>query len=167
MRIRLEEGNHRGYVARRCEMQSKAKTVKEYLDSLPEERRSAIAAVRNVILKNLPKGYEEAMNYGMICYQVPFSVLPKTYNNQPLCYAALASQKNFMTVYLMGVYVHKPTEKWFRDSFKAAGKKLDMGGSCVHFKKTDDLPLDVIGQAIARIPIEKYVAAYHASRKKK
>lgn len=147
-------------------MKSAAKTVKQYLESLPEDRRAAIETVRKVILKNLPKGFEEAMNFGAICYQVPLSVLPKTYNGQPLCYAALASQKNFMTLYLMTVYGHKPTEKWFREGFKAAGKKLDMGKSCVHFRKLEDLPLDVIGQAIARVPMEKYVAAYHASRKK-
>lgn len=147
-------------------MKSSAKTVDEYLRQLPAERQEAIRAVRQVILKNLPKGYEEAMSWGAICYQVPLARLPKTYNGQPLCYAALASQKNFMTLYLMTVYGHKPTEKRFRERFKAAGKKLDMGKSCVHFKKLDDLPLDVIGEVIARVPLEEYIRRYQASRKK-
>src|SRR5688572_28219265 len=98
-------------------MKSSAKTVAEYLKSLEPERRKAIEAVRKVILKNLPKGFEEAMSFGAISYQVPLKTLPNTYNGQPLCYAALASQKNFMTVYLMGVYGHPETEKWFKTRY--------------------------------------------------
>ena len=122
--------------------------------------------MRQVVRKNLPKGYEEAMNWGAICYQVPLSVLPKTYNGQPLCYAALASQKNHMAVYLMSIYGDKATEKWFRQRFKASGKKLDCGKSCVRFRKLEDLPLDVIGEAVARMPVEEYIRRYEASRKK-
>ena len=147
-------------------MKSRAKNVDEYLKELPADRREAIRAVRRVILKNLPKGYEEAMNWGAICYQVPLSVLPETYNGQPLCYAALASQKNYMSVYLMTVYGHKSLEKEFRERYKASGKKLDMGKSCVHFKKLDDLPLDLIGEIISRVPMDEYVRRYQASRKK-
>ena len=147
-------------------MKSNAKTVEQYLKQLPADRQKALRTVRQVILKNLPRGYEEAMNWGAICYQVPLSVLPKTYNGQPLCYAALASQKNYMSVYLMCVYGDKGVQKWFREGFKAAGKKLDMGKSCVHFKKLEDLPLDVIGETIARVPLESYVRHYEASRKK-
>jgi hypothetical protein len=147
-------------------MQSKARSVKAYLDSLPADRQAALRSVRDLILKNLPKGYEEAMNWGAICYQVPLKVLPQTYNRQPLCYAALANQKNFMTVYLMCVYGDKRIRTWFEQAYKASGKKLEMGKSCVHFKKLDDLPLDVIGQAIARVPMEKYVQVYEASRAK-
>lgn len=147
-------------------MKSSAKTVDECLRQLPADRQKALRAVRQVVRKNLPKGYEEAMNWGAICYQVPLSVLPKTYNGQPLCYAALANQKNFMTLYLMGVYGDKAIEKWFRAQFKASGKKLDMGKSCVHFKKLEDLPLNVIGETIARVPLADYVRRYEASRKK-
>lgn len=147
-------------------MTSTAKSVDQYLAELPEDRRAAISAVRDVILKNLPKGYEETINWGMITYQVPLSVLPETYNGQPLCYAALASQKNHMAVYLMTIYGHKATEKWFQDAFKASGKKLDCGKSCVRFRKLEDLPLDVIGQAVARVPMKEYAKRYVESRKK-
>ncbi len=147
-------------------MQVKAKTPEEYLKKLPEDRRKALQAVRKVILKNLPEGYEEGAGFGMITYTVPKKVLPETYNGLPLCYAALASQKNYMSVYLMSIYGHKGTEKWFRDAFAAAGKKLDCGKSCVRFKKLEDLPLEVIGEAVARIPMKKWIEIYHQSRKK-
>lgn len=147
-------------------MKSGAKTVDQYLKSLEPERRKAIETVRKVILKNLPKGYEEAMSWGTICYQVPLAHLPETYNGQPLCYAALASQKNYMTVYLMVVYGHKETEEWFKKRYAESGKKLDMGKSCLHFKKVEDLAMDVLAETIARVPMEAYINAYHASRKK-
>jgi hypothetical protein len=147
-------------------MKSGAKTVGQYLKQLPADRRNALRAVRQVIRKNLPKGYEEAMDWGAICYQVPLSVLPKTYNGQPLCYAALASQKNHMAVYLMSIYGDKAIEKWFRERFKASGKKLNCGKSCVRFRKLEDLPLDVIGEAVARMPLREYVRRCEASRKK-
>jgi len=150
-------------------VQSKAKTVEQYLADLPPERREAIDAVRKVILKNLPDGFEETMQYGMISYVVPFKLFPAGYHcdpNQPLCFASLASQKNHMAIYLMTIYGHKDTENWFVKAYKATGKKLDMGKSCVRFKKLEDLPLDVIGQAIARVPVDKYIAAYEESRKK-
>jgi len=142
-----------------------AATVEAYLDELPEDRRTAISAVRDVILKNLPKGYEEAMNYGMITYQIPLERYPNTYNGQPLCYAALASQKNHMAVYLMCVYGSKEIDAWFREEFKKAGKKLDMGKSCVRFKKLEHLPLAVIGKAIKKVSPKAYIAHYEASRK--
>ena len=147
-------------------MKSRAKTVEEYLGQLPADRQKALRAVREVILKNLPKGYEEAMSAGLIAYQVPLARLPKTYNGQPLWYAALASTKSYMTVHLVTVYGDKPTEDWFRARFKASGKKLNMGKACVHFRRLEDLPLDVIGEAIARVPLETYVQRYQASRKK-
>jgi hypothetical protein len=150
-------------------VQSKAKTVDEYLAALPPDRREAINAVRKVILTNLPDGFEEVMQYGMISYVVPFRLFPAGYHcdpNQPLCFAALASQKNYMSVYLMTVYGHKETENWFVKAYKETGEKLDMGKSCVRFKKLDDLPLDVIGQAIGRVSVEKYIKAYEESRKK-
>ena len=146
-------------------MQSKAKTVQAYLKVLPADRREAISAVRKVILKNLPKGYQETMLWGMITYSIPLKTYPNTYNKQPLCYAALASQKNHMAVYLMNVYGHKPTEQWFRQSFKAAGKRLDMGKSCVRFRKLEDLPLDVIGEAVSRTSAEAYIRRYEELRK--
>jgi len=147
-------------------VQSKAKTVEQYLKELPADRREAIAAVRKVILRNLPKGYEEAMNWGMITYEIPLKTYPKTYNGQPLCLAGLASQKNFMTLYLMTVYGHKETEKWFKQRYKASGKKLDMGKSCVHFRKLDDLPLELIGEVIAKVPVENYIRFYEKAQQR-
>jgi hypothetical protein len=151
-------------------MQSKSKTVKEYLAELPAERRSAIQTVREVILKNLPKGYEEVMQYGMIGYVVPHSVYPPGYHcdpKQPLPFACLASQKNHMAIYFMNIYGHKETEAWFRQAYKASGKKLDMGKSCVRFKKLEDLPLEVIGQAVAKTPVKNYIEYYEKVIKRK
>ena len=156
-------------------MQSKAKTAAEYLDTLPPDRRAAISAVRQVILDHLPKGYAECMQYGMIGYAVPHSIYPAGYHcdpSQPLTLAMLGSQKNHMAIYLMTVYGDPKTEQWFRKAYAASGKKLDMGKACVRFKKLDDLPLDVIGQVIAHVPVKEYVAriekflADHAAKKK-
>jgi hypothetical protein len=156
-------------------MQSKAKTVVEYLDSLPLDRRAAVSAVRKVILDHLPKGYAECMQYGMISYVVPHSLYPAGYHcdpSQPLALAMLGSPKSHMAIYLMTVYGDPKTEQWFRKIYAASGKKLNMGKSCVRFKKLEDLPLDVIGQAIARVPVKEYVAriekflADHAVKKK-
>lgn len=146
-------------------MTSKAKTVKEYLASLPADRSAAISAVREVILKNLDKDYAEGMQYGMIGYAVPHSVYPPGYHcdpKQPLPFAGLASQKNHMAVYLMCVYLHGATADWFQQEWAKTGKKLDMGKSCIRFKKIEDLALDVIGKAIARVPAKKYIAHYES-----
>ena len=145
-------------------MQSDAKTVAEYLSNLDDVRRKAISAVRGVILDNLPDGYEEAMQFGMITYVVPLSVLADTYNGQPLMYVALASQKRHMSLYLTNVYGDESVEKWFRERYLAAGKKLDMGKSCVRFRKLDDLPLELVGEVVARTPIADFVGIYKASR---
>jgi hypothetical protein len=144
--------------------QSAAKTVAEYLAELPADRRTALEAVRTVILQHLPAGYEETMQFGMISYVIPLSRYPHTYNGQALPVAALASQKNYMSLYLMAVYGHKPTDEWFHQQWAASGKKLDMGKSCVRFKSVDDLPLDVIGKTIARVSVDKFLAAYEAAR---
>ena len=143
---------------------SEAATVHEYLAELPSDRREAIAAVRSVVLDNLPAGYEEVMQSGMIGYVVPLSTLPKTYNGQPLQYAALASQKNYMSLYLMNVYGNEQAEKSFAEGFRARGKKLNMGKSCVRFKRLDDLPLDVIGETIASTSVVEHIRVYEESR---
>ncbi|HRX87098.1 MAG TPA: DUF1801 domain-containing protein [Phycisphaerae bacterium] len=149
-------------------MQSKAATVKEYLAELPEERRKAIEAVRKVIRRNLDKGYAEGMQYGMIGYCVPHKVYPPGYHcdpKQPLPFASLASQKNHMAIYLMCIYGHPEHEAWFRKAWAKTGKKLDMGKACIRFKKLDDLALDVIGEAIARVPAADFIAYYEANIK--
>ena len=142
-------------------MQSSARTVAEYLKSLPGDRRAAISAVRKVILANLPKGYVECMSYGMIGYVVPHRLYPAGYHcdpSVPLPLANLASQKNHMALYLMCCYGDNATYDWFCKAWKAAGKKLDMGKSCVRFKKLEDVSLEVIGQVFARVPVKNYIA---------
>lgn len=138
-------------------MRSEAKTVDAYLAQLPEDRRAAISAVREVILENLPDGYEESMNWGMIAYEVPLSTYPDTYNGQPLAYAALASQKNHMAVYLSGIYMDQKAREKFERDYRATGKRIDVGKSCVRFRKLEDLPLPVIGEAIAYLPADEFV----------
>ncbi len=135
-------------------MRSEAATVAQYLDELPDDRRTALARVRKTIRANLPAGYEEVMNWGMITYQVPLATYPNTYNGRPLMYAGLASQKYHMAVYLSAVY---PDSKAFQDAYRATGKRLDMGKSCVRFKSLDDLPLDLIGETIAAFPADEFV----------
>ena len=144
-------------------MKSKATTVKEYLASLPEDRRKGIEVVRKVILKNLDKHYEESMLWGMIGYAVPHRVWPTGYHcdpSKPLMMAALSSQKNNLSVYLMSVYSDKAERAWFQKAWAKTGKKLNMGGSCIRFTKVDDAALDVIGEAIRRTPAKAYVENY-------
>ncbi len=138
-------------------MKSDANTVQEYLTDLPPERRQTIEKVREIILKNLPKGYEEGMNWGMITYQVPLEVYPDTYNKKPLMYAALANQKNHMAVYLTGIYLDEDRRKKFEQAYKKTGKRYDVGKSCVRFRKLDDLPLLLIGNSIKAMEMDEFV----------
>jgi len=147
-------------------MRSDAVTVEEYLASLPEDRREAISAVRSLILERLPDGYEEEMRWGMISYEVPLAIQPDTYNGKPLMYAALASQKRHMAVYLSGVYADQAAREDFEQAYRATGKRMDMGKSCVRFRRLDDLPLEVIGEAIARYPVSDFVDLYHRVRRR-
>ena len=151
-------------------MDRPAGTVEAYLASLPADRRAALQAVREVILANLDAGYREGMQYGMIGYCVPHSAFPAGYHcdpRQPLPFASLGSQKNHMAVYLMSVYGSPEEAARFRADWAKTGKRLDMGKSCVRFKKAGDLALDVIGRTIARMPAKKYVAAYAAALRAK
>ena len=138
-------------------MQSDAKTVEEYLASLPEDRRAALEAVRGKILENLPDGYDEVMNWGMITYEVPLETCPDTYNGKPLMYAALGSQKDHMAVYLTGIYMDEGAREEFEARYRDTGKRMDMGKSCVRFRKLEDLPLPLIGEAIGQIPADEFV----------
>ena len=146
---------------------SKPTTVKQYLDALPEDRRKALQAVRKVIKANLDSKYEEGIQYGMIGYYVPHSVFPDGYHcdpKQPLPFASIASQKNHMAVYLFCIYTEEGEAERFAEEWKATGKKLDMGKSCVRFKKLEDVPLDVLGKAIKRATAKKFIAAYLKTR---
>ncbi|MGE0268074.1 MAG: DUF1801 domain-containing protein [Candidatus Omnitrophota bacterium] len=146
-------------------MQSLAKTVKEYLDELSDDRRKSIEAVRRMIRKNLPDGYAEMMQYGMIGYVVPLRLYPQGYCNdrtRPLPYVSLASQKNYMAVYLMGIY--GDAEQWFIEEYKKTGKRMDIGKCCVRFKKLEDLPLELIGKAVAKISVKEMITRYERRR---
>ncbi len=143
---------------------SSAATVKDYLASLPEDRRKALSKIRTVIRKNLHKGFKEGMQWGMIGYYIPLSRYPDTYNGQPLSLVGLASQKQHMSVYLMNVYGDPDLQAWFTDAWTATGRKLNMGKSCVRFKKIEDVALDVIGEAVARTTVEGYLEQYEAAR---
>ncbi len=146
-------------------MQSQAQTVEDYLAELSPERRQAIGEVRRVVLENLPPGFEEAMEFGMIGYVVPLETYPKTYNGHPLSYAALASQKNYMSLYLMCIYADEGSRMWFMDELEKRGKKLNIGKACIRFKKLEDLPLDLVGEAIAHGSVDGYIGIYEAARK--
>lgn len=139
-------------------------TAEEYIAGLPRERAEQISQLREMILQRLPAGYTEEMGFGMITYVIPLETYPDTYNGHPLMYAALASQKRHMAIYLMNVYGDDETLQWFTEGFAASGKKLDMGKSCVRFKKLEDLPLELIGETIGRTPVSEYIACYETSR---
>src|SRR5262245_30303288 len=145
-------------------MRSEAATVDEYRASLPADRREAIEAVRAVILKNLPKGYVEGMDFGAITYSVPLEVYRDTYNKHPLQYAGLASQKNYMAVYLNSLYSSPASVEEFERAYRATGKRYDVGKSCVRFRTLDDLPLPLIGRTIKATPVKRFVEIAQAAR---
>jgi hypothetical protein len=147
-------------------MQSTAATVKEYLASLPPDRRKAIGTLRALVRKNLPKGYREVMQWGAIGWVIPLERYRDTYNGHPLCLAALASQRNYISLYLMTVYGHRETERWFKAEYARSGKKLAMGKSCLRFRSLDDIPLDLIGRTIARVSVDEYIRVYAAVKGK-
>ena len=146
-------------------MASAKATVSDYLDSLPEERRSAIEAVRKVIRRNLPRGYRETMGFGMITYEIPLERYPDTYNRKPLSYVCLAAQKHYCALYLMGVYQDPEKAAKLKGAFASEGKKADMGKSCVRFRTAEDLPLEAIGRMIAATSVDQFIAQYEASRR--
>ena len=143
---------------------SSAATVSQYVAELEPERRDEISAVRDVVNAALPEGYEEVMTYGMIGWVIPLSEYPDTYNKQPLAYAGLAAQKNSNSLYLNCAYASPDRAEQFRKAWAASGKKLDMGKSCIRFKRAEDLALDVIAEEIAATSPSDFIAVYEASR---
>lgn len=152
-------------------MQSKAITVDEYIKDLPEDRKEVIEKIRKVILDNLPKGFEESMGYGMMGYAVPHSIYPKGYHcdpKAPLPFIGLASQKNFIALYHMGIYAEPSLLDWFVSEFpKHSKSKLDMGKSCIRFKKMDDIPYELIGQLASKMTTEDWINKYESAFSKK
>ena len=145
-------------------VQSAAVSVEAYLAELPEERRRVLSAVRDAVRRNMPKGYEETVGWGMISYVVPLETYPETYNGQALCYVGLAAQKNHFALYLTGAYMDPTQEAILREAYEKAGKKPDMGKSCLRFRKAEDLPLDAIARVIASMPPDAYIRAYEEIR---
>ena len=146
---------------------SRAATVADYLAELPPERRAEIEKVRDIVNGALPPGYREGIGYGMIGWVIPLDDYPVTYNGQPLAYAGLAAQKNYNALYLNCVYASTERTERLRARWKAAGKKLDMGKSCIRFKRADDLALDVVRDEIASTTPEQFIAIYEAARQRR
>lgn len=144
---------------------SNAVSVADYLVGLPPERRVVVARMRDLVNAHLPPGYAETMAFGMIGWGIPLARYPDTYHQLPLGYVALAAQKNGYSLYLMGVYAIAGQERKLRAAAAEAGKKLDMGKSCLRFKQPEDLPLETIGGLIAEVGVDDYIAVYEASRK--
>jgi|SRR3970040_167225 len=151
-------------------MQSKAQTVEEYLNELPEDRKAVMNKLRATILENIPEGFVETMSYGMIGYVVPHSKYPDGYHcdpKLPLPFINIASQKNFIALYHMGIYANPELLKWFTDEFlKHTDLKLDMGKSCIRFKKPDKIPYDLIAKLVRKTSIEDWINSYETQFKK-
>lgn len=152
-------------------MTSDAKTPDEYINSLPEDRKMYVEKLRNVILKNLPKGFQEGMGYGMMGYSVPHSIYPNGYHckpSDPLPFMGMASQKNTINFYHMGIYANKELYDWFVGEYpKHSTRKLDMGKSCMRFKKFDEIPFDLIGELVTKISVEDWITTYESAFIKK
>lgn len=151
-------------------MTSKAELPQDYVDALPDDKKQAISALREAILTNLPKGYEEVMSYGMLGYVVPHSIYPSGYHctpKLPLPFISLAAQKNFIAVYHMGLYADKTLYDWFTTEYaKRRTTKLDMGKSCLRFKKMADIPIDLIGELASKMSVEEWIKVYETNFKK-
>ena len=142
-------------------------TPSDYLASLPQDRREVISALRDLILDNLPKGYEEIINWGMLSYEVPLEIYPDTYNKKPLSYIGLAAQKNYNSLYLMSVYQDPADYQELMDAFAAMGVKPDMGKSCIRFKSLDQIPLETISRLIAKTSVRDFVETTKKIQNKK
>ncbi|MBL6964006.1 MAG: DUF1801 domain-containing protein [Bacteroidetes bacterium] len=147
-------------------VQSKAKTVHDYLDELPENRRSPISTIRKLVLNKLPSGYVETMNWGMISYEIPLETYPDTYNGKPLSYVAIASQKNHMAIYMHSVYASEKQKNLLLKAFKKINVKPNMGKSCIRFTKLEKIPLETIGNLVAMTSVDDYIKHYEKVKKK-
>lgn len=151
-------------------MQSTAKTPAEYVDSLPDERKSVIENIRKTVLDNLPEGFEETMGYGMLSYVVPHSIYPSGYHcdpKTPLPFISVASQKNFIAFYHIGIYADETLLNWFVAEYpKHCKTKLDMGKSCIRFKKMNDIPLELLGQLVTKMSVQDWISLYEKNLKR-
>jgi Domain of unknown function (DU1801) len=151
-------------------MQSTAATVTEYLKEIPEDKQFAFSKLRDIIVKNIPSGFEECMQYGMISYVVPHSIYPAGYHCSPklsLPFISIASQKNFFAIYHMGMYADENLLNWFTSEFpNHSKKKLDMGKSCIRFKKPEDIPFELIGELVSKMTVNDWITLYEKTFKK-
>lgn len=151
-------------------MTSTAATVQHYMNELPEDKKDGIEKLRNLILENLPKGFEEGMSYGMIGYYVPHSIYPSGYHcspQLPLPFMSVAGQKNSINFYHMGIYANPELYNWFVAEFpKHSSKKLDMGKSCIRFKKATDIPFELLGELVRKVSVSDWIATYESVFKK-
>lgn len=151
-------------------MTSDAKTPEGYINTLPQDRKEAITKLRNVILDNLPKGFSETMGYGMLAYVIPHSIYPDGYHcdpKTPLPFMSVASQKNFVAIYHMGIYANKELLDWFLDEYpKYCKRKIDMGKSCIRFKKIEEIPFALIGELASKMSVDKWIEIYENAIKK-
>jgi hypothetical protein len=151
-------------------MQSAALSPKEYMNELPEDRKAPMTELRKTILKNLPEGFSESIGYGMLCYSVPHSIYPAGYHcdpKQPLPFISLASQKNFIALYHMGIYANPKLLEWFQKEYaRQSPSKLDMGKSCIRFKKPEHIPYGLIGELVKKISVKDWIRMYEENLKK-
>lgn len=151
-------------------MQSKARTPDDYFDALPEDRRAVMVALRKVIAKNLPRGFAEAMQYGMPGWVVPHSLYPAGYHcdqKQPLPFLGIASQKQYVAVYHMGIYADAALHQWFEAEYaKQSNGRLDMGNSCIRFRKPDQIPMKLIGELASKVTPKQWIEAYERTMKR-
>jgi hypothetical protein len=145
---------------------STSTSVDQFLAELPADRRHEVERVRAVVKKNLPPGYEEVVSAKMLVYQVPLARYPDTYNGQPLWYVALASQKSYLSLHLLRIYMDDLQTQRLKDAFKAAGKKLNLGKACIRFKSADDLALDAVGEVVASTPADRWVEIAESARRR-
>lgn len=145
-------------------MQSEAQTVAQYLKSLPPERSEVVKKIRKIVNENIQSGFQETMRWGMISWEIPLKTYPNTYNKQPLNYIGLAAQKNAYSLYLMSCYVTDKVRQEFEATYQKTGKRLDMGKSCIRFKKIEDLPLELVAKYIARYDVNEFIDIYEKSR---
>jgi uncharacterized protein YdhG (YjbR/CyaY superfamily) len=143
---------------------SKAATPDAYIAEVPPERAELLSRLRDLVNAHIPPGYEERMSWGMIAWEVPLERYPDTYNKQPLVYAGLAAQRNYTALYLNCVYASEERTERLKAAWSAEGKKLDMGKSCLRFKRAEDVAEDALAEAIAAVPVDTFIAEYEASR---
>jgi hypothetical protein len=147
-------------------MAVRTRTVASFIAGLSSDRRREFSRVRDLVRKHLPAGYEEVVSGKMVVYQVPIDRYPDTYNGHPLWYVALASEKSYLSLHLMPIYGNEDLARRLKNGFRAAGKELDMGKACIRFHKHEDLDPTTIGEIVAAVPMDRWIAVAKSARRK-